>query len=46
MPHTMKKERDHTEIWALIALFVGAVTIGAAGILVRLAQTGPMATAF
>lgn len=46
MPHTMKKERDHTEIGALIALFFGAVTIGAAGILVRLAETGPMATAF
>lgn len=46
MPHTMKKERDRTEIGALIALFVGAVTIGAAGILVRLAETGPMATAF
>lgn len=46
MPHTMKKERDHTEIGALIALFLGAVTIGAAGILVRLAETGPMATAF
>ena len=42
----MKKERDHTEIGALIALFVGAVTIGAAGILVRLAETGPLATAF
>lgn len=46
MPDTMKKARDHTEIGALIALFVGAVTIGAAGILVRLAETGPMATAF
>ena len=46
MPHTMKKERDHTEIGALIALFLGAVTIGAAGVLVRLAETGPMATAF
>ena len=46
MPHTMKKERNHTEIGALIALFVGAVTIGAAGVLVRLAETGPMATAF
>lgn len=46
MPHTMKKERNHAEIGALIALFVGAVTIGAAGILVRLAETGPMATAF
>ena len=46
MPHIMKKERDRTEIGALVALFVGAVTIGAAGILVRLAETGPMATAF
>jgi drug/metabolite transporter (DMT)-like permease len=43
---SMKKARDHTEIGALIALFVGAVTVGAAGILVRLAETGPMATAF
>jgi len=42
----MQKERDHAEIGALIALFVGAVTIGAAGILVRLAESGPMATAF
>ena len=42
----MKKARDHTEIGALIALFVGAVTVGAAGILVRLAETGPTATAF
>lgn len=42
----MKKARDHSEIGALIALFVGAVTIGAAGILVRLAECGPMATAF
>ena len=46
MPDNMKKERDHTEIGALIALFVGAVTIGAAAILVRLTETGPMATAF
>jgi drug/metabolite transporter (DMT)-like permease len=39
MPDTMKNE-------ALIALFVGAVTIGAAAILVRLTETGPTATAF
>jgi drug/metabolite transporter (DMT)-like permease len=46
MPDTMKKERDHTEIGALIALFLGAITIGAAGILVRLAEAGPIAVAF
>jgi drug/metabolite transporter (DMT)-like permease len=46
MPDTMKKERDHTEIGALIALLLGAVTIGAAGILVRLAEAGPIAVAF
>ncbi len=31
---------------ALIALFVGAVAIGGSGILVRLAETGPVATGF
>ena len=46
MPDIMKKERDHAEIGALIALLLGAVTIGAAGILVRLAEAGPIAVAF
>jgi drug/metabolite transporter (DMT)-like permease len=42
----MKRERDHTEFGALIALFAGALSTGGAGILVRLSETGPTATAF
>jgi drug/metabolite transporter (DMT)-like permease len=42
----MKRARDHTEWGALIALFAGALSTGAAGILVRLSETGPTATAF
>jgi drug/metabolite transporter (DMT)-like permease len=42
----MKRERDHTEFGALIALFAGALATGGAGILVRLSETGPTATAF
>jgi drug/metabolite transporter (DMT)-like permease len=42
----MKKERDRTELLALIALFGGALATGGAGILVRLSETGPTATAF
>ena len=42
----MKRQRDHVEIGALIALFAGALSTGAAGILVRLSETGPTATAF
>ncbi len=42
----MKRQRDHAEYGALIALFAGALSTGGAGILVRLAQTGPTATAF
>jgi drug/metabolite transporter (DMT)-like permease len=34
------------ELGALVALFAGALSTGAAGILVRLAETGPTATAF
>jgi drug/metabolite transporter (DMT)-like permease len=39
-------DRNKTELGALVALFTGAMTIGAASILVRLSQTGPTATAF
>jgi drug/metabolite transporter (DMT)-like permease len=42
----MRRERDHTEFGALIALFAGALSTGGAGILVRLSETGPTATAF
>ncbi len=42
----MNRERDHTESGALIALFAGALSTGGAGILVRLSETGPTATAF
>jgi drug/metabolite transporter (DMT)-like permease len=42
----MKAQRDHAEIGALIALFAGALSTGGAGILVRLSETGPTATAF
>jgi drug/metabolite transporter (DMT)-like permease len=42
----MNKEREKTELAALIALFAGALSTGGAGILVRLAETGPTATAF
>jgi drug/metabolite transporter (DMT)-like permease len=42
----MNQERDHTELGALIALFAGAMSTGGAGVLVRLAETGPTATAF
>ena len=38
--------RENTELGALIALFAGAMSTGAAGVLVRLADTGPTATAF
>jgi drug/metabolite transporter (DMT)-like permease len=42
----MKSQRDHAEFGALIALFAGALSTGGAGILVRLSETGPTATAF
>jgi drug/metabolite transporter (DMT)-like permease len=42
----MHREREKTELGALIALFAGALATGGAGILVRLAETGPTATAF
>jgi drug/metabolite transporter (DMT)-like permease len=38
--------RRHTERWALIALFAGAVAIGFSPIFVRLSELGPSATAF
>lgn len=43
---TMHREREKTELGALVALFAGALATGGAGILVRLAETGPTATAF
>jgi drug/metabolite transporter (DMT)-like permease len=42
----MKKQRGRTEFLALVALFAGAMATGGAGILVRLSETGPTATAF
>jgi drug/metabolite transporter (DMT)-like permease len=42
----MNRQREKTEFGALIALFVGASCTGGASILVRLAETGPTATAF
>ena len=42
----MNQEREKTEFGALLALLCGALFTGAAGILVRLAETGPTATAF
>ena len=38
--------RKTAELGALVALFTGALFTGSAGILVRLAETGPTATAF
>jgi drug/metabolite transporter (DMT)-like permease len=42
----MSESRGKTELRALVALFAGALSTGAAGILVRLSETGPTATAF
>jgi drug/metabolite transporter (DMT)-like permease len=42
----MTKQRDRTESLALVALFAGATATGTSGILVRLSETGPTATAF
>jgi drug/metabolite transporter (DMT)-like permease len=36
--------RDEAARWALLALFIGAITIGFSGIFVRWSETGPMAT--
>jgi drug/metabolite transporter (DMT)-like permease len=48
IPHERKNGlmSEKTEVGALVALFTGAISAGAAGILVRLAETGPTATAF
>jgi drug/metabolite transporter (DMT)-like permease len=43
--HTMPP-RHRTELLALAALFAGALCTGGAGVLVRLSETGPTATAF
>jgi drug/metabolite transporter (DMT)-like permease len=42
----MSEARGKTELPALVALFTGALCTGSASILVRLAETGPTATAF
>jgi drug/metabolite transporter (DMT)-like permease len=42
----MSEARGKTDLAALSALFAGALCTGAAGILVRLSETGPVATAF
>jgi len=46
LTHRMQKQRNQAEFLALIALFGGALCTGAAGLLVRLSETGPVATAF
>ena len=38
--------RDDAARWALLALFIGAITIGFSGIFVRWSETGPVATGF
>jgi drug/metabolite transporter (DMT)-like permease len=40
------QQRDRTEFLALAALFAGALCTGSAGVLVRISETGPEATAF
>ncbi|HVW71143.1 MAG TPA: DMT family transporter [Steroidobacteraceae bacterium] len=42
----MQQRSEKTELGALIALFAGALCTGGAGVLVRLSETGPTATAF
>lgn len=42
----MQQQRDRTELLALGALLGGALCTGGAGVLVRLSETGPVATAF
>jgi drug/metabolite transporter (DMT)-like permease len=46
MGNGYRKAAEKTELTALVALFAGALSTGAAGILVRLSETGPTATAF
>ena len=46
MPESSSATADRPELVALLALFVGALAIGASGIFVRLSETGPTATAF
>lgn len=40
------KRTDRSELAAVLALFAGALAIGSSGILVRISETGPTATAF
>jgi drug/metabolite transporter (DMT)-like permease len=42
----MPKRYDRSELLALLALLLGALAIGGSGIFVRLAETGPSASAF
>jgi drug/metabolite transporter (DMT)-like permease len=42
----MQQQRDRTEFLALVALLAGALCTGSAGVLVRISETGPQATAF
>jgi len=46
MPESSPVTADRPELPALLALFAGALAIGASGIFVRLSETGPTATAF
>src|SRR5215469_15888908 len=46
MPESSPVTADRPELAALLALFAGALAIGASGIFVRLSETGPTATAF
>jgi len=46
LPGAEAARRDDAARWALLALFIGAVTIGFSGIFVRWSETGPVATGF
>jgi drug/metabolite transporter (DMT)-like permease len=46
MPESSPDTAGRPELGALLALFAGALAIGASGIFVRLSETGPTATAF
>src|ERR1700683_2868150 len=46
MPENTPATPAHRQLAALLALFAGALAIGASGIFMRLSQTGPTATAF
>ena len=46
MPESSPDTAGRPDLRALLALFAGALAIGASGIFVRLSETGPTATAF